>query len=188
MKKLFQKRPKTQKNNQSEQEIKEIEDVLFNRAGRYLALRERSEKEIQNYLQKKVERYYLPDEQQTQVVSAVVNRLKELDLLNDKRFIEWWVDQRSYFKPRGTYLLRQELQQKGANKDEVSFYFEDNQLDELTLAKNALLKKSKSLQLLQSVQLEKKALAFLMRRGFSFVIAKKAFEEWREKRYNETQL
>lgn len=169
-------------------ELHEIEEILFNRAAHYIRLRERSEKEMDAYLQKKIKIYYLSEKEINELVQKIISRLKELDLLNDKRFIEWWVGQRSYFKPRGSYLLRQELQQKGADRDEISFYFEDNKIDELLLAKEALAKKMRSLETLSLKESEKKALSFLMRRGFSFSIAKKAFEECKEKRYNKSKL
>jgi regulatory protein len=168
--------------------LKEIEDILFNKAARYIALRERSEKEITVYLSKKIERYHLLSEENEELICKVIEKLKELELLSDKRFIDWWVTQRSYFKPRGSYLLHQELQQKGVNRDEINFYFEDNKLNELELAKKAIEKKLRTFSALSTQEQEKKCISFLMRRGFSFSIAKKAFEDLREKMYNESKL
>jgi regulatory protein len=76
-----------------------------------LALRPRSQAEIQTYLRK---RY---PEIAAETVRTVVDRLKELNYLNDASFAAFWVENRSAFAPRGRHLLRQELMKKGVPRD-----------------------------------------------------------------------
>ena len=76
-----------------------------------LAARPRSEAEIRDYLRK---RY--PDIS-SETSSRVVERLRELDYLNDAKFAEFWVENRSAFAPRGRNLLKQELMKKRVPRD-----------------------------------------------------------------------
>lgn len=76
-----------------------------------LAMRPRSQAEIQTYMRK---RY---PEATAETIKAVVERLKELNYLNDASFAAFWVENRSAFAPRGRHLLRQELMKKGVPRD-----------------------------------------------------------------------
>ncbi len=163
-------------------ELKEIEELLYNRAYNYIRLRERSEKEISNYLKKKIKKYSLNSTEENNIAISIIKRLQEAEVLNDSKFIDWWVNQRSYFKPRGTYLLKQELQAKGVKNDDIKDYFIENNIDEKELAFKALLAKSKIIKDLSHEEAFKKALSFLMRRGFHYELSKKTFEEWWQKR------
>lgn len=147
---------------------KELEEVFIEKCYRFITIRNRSEKEVRDYLHKK----NCP----SHLVERLITRLKNEDLVDDKKFISWWVEQRSYFKPKGSFILKQELLRKGVAKDLIDQYLQENQLDELTLAKTALPKKIKSWQGLNQEEKHKKAINFLLRRGFSYEVAKKALE------------
>jgi len=154
-------------------EEKELLENLRQKCYRFLSVRERSEKEIWEYLQRKIKRFKLDN--QNKLINLLIQQLKEEGLIDDKKFIAWWVEQRGYFKPKGFFALKQELIQKGVNRDLIDQFFEENKINELELAKIALQKKSKTLKDLKKEELYKKAIGFLLRRGFSFELARKAF-------------
>jgi len=99
---------------------------------------------------------------------AVVERLKELDYLNDQDFSKAWVRYRTLSSPRGHYGLRQELKGKGIaprDMEEALAHFEDEEPAVLlTLARKkwALIKEATPFKKRNKLQ------RFLLSRGFPF--------------------
>lgn len=149
----------------------QLKEKLLDRVYRFLAIRNRSEKEVRDYLLKKLQKYQ-SSSPSIEFVNEIVNQLKEEGLINDLEFIEWWVEQRSAFKPKGVYALKQELLQKGINKDLVDQYFQDCPQNESQLAEEALKKKIRLWQNLSSEKRKEKMINFLRRRGFGFEVIK----------------
>lgn len=150
-------------------------NLIVQKCYRFLSIRNRTEKEIEDYLNKKVQRYKISN--QKELIRKIIQRLKEENFINDEKFIEWWVEQRSYFKPKGIFVLRRELLNKGIVKELIDDFFEKNGTDEFKLAKNAILKKEKFFKKIDEKERYKKTIDFLIRRGFSYTLAKKAFAE-----------
>src|SRR5919197_753067 len=75
----------------------------------FLSHRPRSERELRDRLA----RQEVPEP----TLEAVVERLKQLRLIDDQDFARYWVEQRQTHRPRGTRLLRQELRWKGVDAD-----------------------------------------------------------------------
>ncbi len=90
---------------------------LYNRglaAGlQLIAMRPRSEGELREHLRR---RY--PDAT-PETLTRVLDRLKELNYLNDATFAKFWVENRLAFAPRGRNLLKQELMQKRVARDVI---------------------------------------------------------------------
>lgn len=84
-------------------------DYLTARALRLLSFRPRSIKEIQQRLTK--------TNANTKTINRVIDNLIDKNLLNDREFAIWWVDQRVKFRPRGNFALQFELRQKGISQD-----------------------------------------------------------------------
>lgn len=132
------------------------EALLLDKLLRLLAFRPRSQKEIKDYLwRKKVD---------NSLAEKLIKQLGEMNLLNDGEFTSWWVDQRSTFRPRGKIALGFELRAKGIDPEMISEALAG--LDELSLAQKAIFKK-------KNLTPERK-IGFLVRRGFSFRVAKEA--------------
>lgn len=51
------------------------------------------------------------------IIEKVITRLSELELLDDRAFAQYWIEQRNTFRPRSRLALRQELYQKGLDRD-----------------------------------------------------------------------
>lgn len=84
-------------------------DYLTAKALRLLSYRPRSIKEIKKRLTK--------TNADTHTINRVIDNLINQNLLNDREFAHWWVDQRVKFRPRGNYALTQELVQKGLDRE-----------------------------------------------------------------------
>ena len=139
---------------------------------RYLTIRNRSEKEVYEYLVKK--------QATPETIAAIMQRLYEQKFLNDEKFARSWVRSRARFKPRGKRVLAMELSQKGIAKDLIEKVLaeEDEEMpDELTQAKSLIKKRVAKVRDLPRQEIYAKVGAFLGRRGFGWDIIKKAIDE-----------
>jgi len=140
-------------------------------AYRLISLRPRSIAEIQQSLNRKG--------YDAEVISQVIAALSELELLDDKAFAKFWVEQRDTFKPRSHMALRQELQQKGISRNLIDEVLAVS--DETNAAKMAAEKKTRQLSHLSEADFKKKLGQFLQRRGFNYDVAKEIVAEmWRQ--------
>lgn len=152
-------------------------EKLLNKAYFYLYLRQRSEKEMYDYLQKKAVIYHASEED----IQQVIHELHKQKYLDDDAFVESYIRYKTSSKPKGEYALRRELLKKGIPEAKISAYFEKNALPEDSLAKEALKKVWYRYKNLESLKQKKRAIDFLSRRGFSFDTAQQAFDEVKKK-------
>lgn len=152
-----------------------VEEKIFKKACFFLKFRPRTEKEIKGYLIKKTK---VP----LKIIEDVIKKLKEEDLINDEKFIEWFVDQRKIFRPKSVWVLKKELSKLGISKDLINNFFEKKHLNEEELAIKALQKRWESFKKLPQKIKYKKTISFLIRRGFSFDISQKVFKKMEERK------
>jgi len=179
-------------------------EIYYLLALRYLNIRFRSEKEIRDYLRKKLSSHSGKrsesriregswtsqddsSENIEQMIDLVIHKLKQQKFLNDEEFAKMWIRSRTEFKPKGERLIRLELQQKGVSKDIIDKAFEDfdviqkeekgKKRDELSLAKDILEKKRKKFEPMNRQERFNKAGSLLARRGFDLDIIKAAIDE-----------
>jgi regulatory protein len=96
----------------------------FNSAARYLSLRARSTKEIENYLTKKG---FVSN-----IISQTILRLKELNFLNDEEFGKSFARSRQNYKGKSKYFISYELKKKGISDDIINVISKDTQDDLVT--------------------------------------------------------
>ncbi len=153
---------------------KDQAQVAFERALKFLSYRPRSVAEMQRYLAEK--KFDAP------VIEQALERLSQLELLDDEAFARYWLENRDSFKPRGCRALRYELRQKGIADVIIEDLLAD--YDESEAAYRAALSQARKLARRHDVQVFRtKLLAFLSRRGFAFDVARDAVdrmlsEEW----------
>lgn len=155
---------------------KELESLLYGKCIRLISKRPRSVWEITQYLNKKSTRSASLTTDYGLLTTTIIKKLVSTEFLNDTAFIDWWVDSRSSFKPKGKRALIVELKQKGIQNDDIEAYFESHGLNEEALAREVLRKKERTLRLLDPKLRTKKATELLLRRGFSYDVAKRAIE------------
>lgn len=151
----------------------EKEQDLYQYCLSFISIRPRSEEEVK----KKITKYSSLRDYSDNTKQRVIQTLKEEGLIDDLKFIEWWVRQRSSFKPKGQMVLTRELLGKGVASEKIKDYFNNQPLDEHKLAYKTLLNKKKYFSGFEGFSKKKKAIDYLLRRGFSWQVSKNVFEE-----------
>lgn len=141
-------------------------DRLLASAYRFVSYRPRSKKEFVDFCRKTLARHHTTA---PLVIKQVLDRFAELGYIDDKKFIEWWVTQRSSYRPKGRRAITAELQAKGIEKRLVDEYFVSRSegVDEADLARKAISRKVIIWKGLPQLTQKKKLIDFLSRRGFA---------------------
>lgn len=147
--------------------------ILLNKAYFYLKFRPRTEKEVRNYLHKKIKTKHWSFDN----VENVIKKLKEQGLIDDKKFIDLFVRDRTVLKPKGKRVLIQELRKKGIDDELIEKYFSENPINEEELALQILKKRWLRFKNLDSQKRFEKSARFLISRGFDFNLVKKTIDK-----------
>lgn len=131
-------------------------EKLVHAALRFVSFRPRSEKEFTDFLTKKLKNWKVSG---SILIAGVVERMRELGYVDDKKFASWWVEQRSLYRPKGKRAIFFELKKKGVE--------EEIQFDEFEIARKAISKKIDIWAKLAGFEQKKKVYTFLAQRGFS---------------------
>jgi regulatory protein len=137
---------------------------LFNRIVNFISFRPRSEWEIRH-------KFY-----QEKYLIEVVEKLKQMGLVNDQNFAQWFLEQRKVFRPKGQLAIKSELTRLGVDRNIIDNALRNSPVDEVSQARKLLIKKFKTnFDLLRAQR-------FLLSRGFSWntiktTLAKKGIEE-----------
>ena len=146
---------------------------------KYLTAKDRTVSEVQAYLDGK--------EFGEADVDAAIGRLRELGLLDDRRYAQRFVETRLASKPVSRAHLREQLRGHGLSPEDVDAAMET--VDEQSDADNALTVARKYYRQFHALAPEKRrerVLSRLTARGFSYDVSRKAFEtaeqedEWSE--------
>jgi len=146
-------------------------EIAHNRSLHFLSFRARSCFEVEKYLRGKRTD---PD-----IVAEVRSCLLKAGLLDDVAFARYWVKNRETFRPRGSWGLRYELQQKGIAADVISEALEG--LDFEDSAYRAAVRRARRLAHLDRRVFQRRIGDFLKRRGFSYSIIRQMVDRlWDE--------
>ena len=152
----------------------EAEQQAVDRALNFLSYRPRSREEVRRYLRRK--------ETPPDIIEAALARLDRLDFVDDRAFVEFWVENRDKFNPRGSRMLKNELRMKGVERDIVDELVDKDGDEELAL--RAGRKKAISLLRLPNMDyptFRNRLGAFLQRRGFGYEVVTHAVKAlWQE--------
>lgn len=134
-----------------------------------LAKRACSKEEIRRALQRN---YYDPE-----IVDLILYKLEKGGYLNDQDFCSRWIQYRSSAK-YGANRIRQELRQKGVSEDDISTAMESIDEDEQLNAavEIAVKKRQQAEKTADPYKTKAKIIQLLVRRGFSWSVAKKAYD------------
>ena len=143
-------------------------EQIFQKTLRFIGFRPRSQKEILLYLHKKT-----ADEK---IIAKIIEDLTNLGLLDDVAFVDWWLDQRAAFRPKGKRALVMELRQKGINNDLIQQAVAEK-VDEKESAALLVEKKLRVWARLPQEICREKLTGFLARRGFNWDVIKLILDE-----------
>ena len=127
-----------------------------------LSIRKRSVFEMRNRLKRK--------EFGGEIIDEVIEELFEYKYLNDEEFAEAYINDRINFNPRGSFLIKKELREKGVAENIVDWKIEEllPEEKEMELAKEAAEKKIKSLNKdLDKNKIYQKVSAYLQAKGYA---------------------
>lgn len=135
---------------------------------RFTTLRPRSEKEINYWLKRKKVHESLEKD--------LFNKLKRLDLIDDRKFAEWWIGQRIQFKSKSKRELISELRIKGIDKNTIEDVLYGVGIDEVKNAKKLIQKNKYKWKRYNKQTARKKMGEYLARKGFAWEIIKKVIK------------
>ncbi|WP_172252907.1 regulatory protein RecX [Saccharibacillus deserti] len=142
--------------------------IAYAQAINYLSFRSRTSGEIE---QKLLEKELDPD-----AIADTVQRLQEENLIDDAAYAQEWAQQRVTGRKKGKVLVKQELKRKGVDAelidDALDALGED---DEMRSAEELAAKKWRTTKG-DLWDRKRKTAAFIMRRGFSSDIARRALD------------
>ncbi len=145
-------------------------EQLKNKVLYYINYRIRSEKEVLNKLKS-----LNASEENTAVV---MDELRQLGLVNDERFISFFVRDYIENKRYGMSRVKMELKNKGFAdyliQDSLAEYLDEEEYDSAQEALNLISAKYQN-----RITEDQKILAYLARRGFSYSDARKALDEFK---------
>lgn len=150
-------------------QLEQREDVYQarERALGLLARRPRSSSEIARHLR----RHRHDDD----AIRLVIDDLTEKGLIDDNAFAAFWVEQRETFRPRSRLALRQELSQKGLEREVVSEAL--NSLDEIDAARRVAHKQARRWSQLPEEEWRAKLTRYLLRHGYPYDIVNEVVGE-----------
>ena len=131
---------------------------LYQRTLEWVLLRPRSVRETRDYLRRK----------NAEFSDQVLERLISRGYLDDRRFAEWWVENRFVKKGVSRKRLAMELMRKGVAREIIDEVL-DGRNDEEELKKMIARKRNK--------YDDEKLIAYLCRQGFSYDLVRKVMEE-----------
>ena len=155
---------------QQEEALQQATDRALN----YLSFRPRSREEVRRYLRRK--------ETPSELIDNVLERLDQLDLVNDRAFTSFWLESREHANPKGAQALKNELRMKGVQREIVDELVNDERDEERVLEAG----RKKALVLIRQPAIDYKTFRmrlgpFLQRRGFSYEVVTHAVRAlWQE--------
>jgi len=155
--------------------VKDQHERFISKVLHLIAKRPRSEKEILDYLNKKLFKI----ESRREIINLLIKKLKKDGHVDDYEFALWWIKNRMQFKPRGRYMLIRELRRKGIKYGIINEAIGEAGLDKEREIKYALELGEKKKRISKDISGKKgrnRFLSYLVRKGFSYSIAKKVYE------------
>ncbi len=148
-------------------ELKKASDFgkLYQRALEWALVRPRSEKEVRDYLAKKIFERKLDKSYS----DLIVKRLKEKKYLDDRVFAEYYVENRFVKKGISRRRLGMELMKKGVAKEIIAKVL-DGRNDEKEILKMIAKKRAR--------YDDEKLINYLCRQGFSFELARNLVRDY----------
>jgi len=122
--------------------------------------------EIDKKLRKMIVKYELEVEDENEIVERVIVRLRELNYLNDEKYVADFISDRVTFRPRGKYLIKNELRKKGIPKEILELTFQKTNIDEESMILELLRKRMPKWTDLPVFKQKIKAYQYLSSRGF----------------------
>lgn len=131
-----------------------------------------------------VRRHLLQKGYDEAMVERVVTYLKEVHLLDDQAFAEYWTEQRTTFKPRSKMALRQEMAAKGLSREVIEEAMAG--ISDEEMARQAASQRAYRWAQLPYDEYQQKMSRYLQARGFGYqTISQAVIASWQELDHDE---
>lgn len=156
--------------------------MLYNKALHFLSFRPRSEKEIRQYLIKKIPKpksQTIIDTKDQETIEAIIIKLKSYKFVDDIEFARWWIEQRTRIKPRALKFIKFELKQKGITQETIDAVTLDDQFQKTSDIDLALKLAQKRIERLRNETPQKrfeKMFRYLSAKGFDYNTIKQVID------------
>jgi regulatory protein len=142
-----------------------LDDKVLGRALQYAMIRPRSRWEMESYLQRK--------KAAPALVELILNKLSNLNMLNDLEFARSWVANRRLLRPTSKRKLQQELRAKRVTDEVITEVLDEDETDESDVLKDLVAKKRQQTRYKDD---DLKLMQYLARQGFNYGDIKSALE------------
>ena len=157
----------------------------------YLKFRQRSVKEMRDYLKKKFRGTGSASgrkNESDEVIERVITKLTEEKFLNDRAFAREWIESRARFRPKGRRIVEMELRQKGIPKEIIDEVRQEESSedvpDETEQLRRLVEQRIAKYEGMTRHEIYQKLGAYLGRRGFSWEQIKRSIDDELGKEYN----
>lgn len=140
------------------------DDKLYNQTLRYVAMRPRTCWEIENYLGRK--------DASPALTELIVNKLSNIDLINDEKFARAFIADRKLLRPTSRRKLVMELKKKRIDADVIEAALAEDVPDEQATLKEVIARKRRQTK----YQDDLKLMQYLARQGFNYDDIKSALK------------
>jgi len=153
----------------SQEQIRElkqasVDDKLYNNTLRYIAIRPRSRWEIEFYLKRK--------KASPALIDTILNKLSNVNLIDDKKFAEAFVNDRRLLRPTSRRKMIMELRKKRVADEVIQAAVGNEQPDEQTALQAIIESKRRQSRYRDDLKL----MQYLARQGFSYGDIKAALQ------------
>jgi regulatory protein len=153
----------------SQEQIRElkqasVDDKLYNNTLRYIAIRPRSRWEIEFYLKRK--------KGSPALIDTILNKLSNVNLIDDKKFAEAFVNDRRLLRPTSRRKMIMELRKKRVADEVIQAAVGNEQPDEQTALQAIIESKRRQSRYRDDLKL----MQYLARQGFSYGDIKAALQ------------
>lgn len=139
--------------------------ALLDYSFRILGVKNYSESELRQKLDRRAKKLKLSGT--AAAIKKAMERLKELNYLNDQKILENYFEYRLKSRPVGKFLFLHEMHRRGISFEAAKTEWEKRQVDEHLLARELLDRKRRTWGKIPPVLLKRKAAQFLAGRGFA---------------------
>lgn len=139
---------------------------------RFLGYKMRTKKEVADKLS---DSGYSED-----ICQRVLQSLEKYDYINDYIYCTKYIKETLKLRPKGKFLIKQELKLKGIDDETVNKAIDEMEIDEFQIAKSILMKKYEDFAKMDNKELAK-VYGFLQRKGFSYSVIKEAVSDLADK-------
>lgn len=131
---------------------------------RFLSYRQRSEREIRTYLHDK--------DYDDETIRVTIERLIDLNMVNDETFARSWVADRNRMRPRSKRALTMELRVKGIDTDTIAIVLDEVDYDTEVAVLRRLIERKAS-----RYSDTTKLMAYLSSLGYTYGLIKEAMAD-----------